>query len=219
MIAMRRTSRMGSRRTSRRAAIFAAVLLGLLGCGVLEPELPFELPEENTSTDPDALRVGLFVYPCGDWRGGDRPPDDNLLVDVFFHLENAGDPLEVDRPTLPQRRLVERLGGVILRSYYLAGMRVWLPTDAVPVLEDSGATVVSVPDPRRYDTTMFIYFRMGTDFQSDSLRIVELGGRVLLPFPGFSPNAGVLLPNRAVPKLRARPSVIRVVYDGVPFCL
>lgn len=212
---------MESRRTSRRATIFAAVLLGLPGCGVLEPELPFDLPEENTSTDPDALRIGLFVYPCGDWRGGSRPPDAYLLVDVFFHLD-TGDPFEVDRPTLAQRRLVETNGGVILRSYYLAGMRVWLPTDAVPVLEGSGATVRSVPDPRRYDTTMHINFVMGTEFRADSLRIVELGGRVLLspvPFPGFPPSAFVLLPNRAVPKLRARPSVIRVVYDGVPFCL
>jgi hypothetical protein len=198
------------------------VLLGAPGCGVLEPELPFELPEENTSTDPNALRVGLFVYPCGDWRSGNRPPDDYLLVDVFFRLEEAGDPPEVDRPTLAQRRLVEILGGVILRSYYLAGMRVWLPTDGVPVLEDSGATVLSVPEPRRYDTTMHIDFVMGTDFHADSLRIVDLGGEVLrgaAPIPGFPPTAFVILPNRAVPELRARPTVIRVIYSGVPNCL
>ena len=184
----------------------------------MEPEQPYDLPPEDTSRDPLALRPGGFVYPCNDWNGGVRPSADHLLVDVFFGLP-FGDP-EVDRPSLYHRGVVEALGGIILRSYHLAGMRVWLPTDSIPALEILG-TVRSVPEPRRYDTTVHIDFRMGLDWSADSLELVGLGGRVLIPpssLPNFPPIAIGLLPNRAIPKLRARPSVIGVRYSGIPNC-
>lgn len=199
-----------------RAALVAACLLGGSGCDILDPGRPYDLPEEDPSTAPQALRLGDFVYPCNQWKDGDRPPADHLLVDVFFHLP-FGDP-EVDRPSLYHRGVVERFGGMILRSYHLAGMRVWLPTDAIP---EFPAIVMTVPEPRRYDTTVHIDFRMGLDWMADRLRIVELGGRVLIPpssLPGFPPSAFVILPNRALPELRARPSVIGVRYSGIPKC-
>ena len=187
---------------ARIVALLLMMLIEVPGCGILEPELPYQLPDEDTSTDPSALRAGETLYACGRWLGGPRPAADHLLVDVFFNLFGPGGPLEVPGPTVQQRRFVEKYGGVILRSYYVSGLRVWLPTDAVPVMEDSGAVVRSVPEPRRYDTTVKIDF-IGTEFQADSLRIVELGGRVVwqpVPYPGgLLKDASVILPNRAIP--------------------
>jgi len=198
------------------SVLLLGCVLGWAGCDILDPELPYELPEEDLNTDPQALRRGDFVYPCNEWKYGIRPAADHLLVDVFFHLP-FGDP-EVERPSLYHRGVVERVGGVILRSYHLAGMRVWLPTDAIP---EFPAIVLSVPDPRRYDTTVHIDFRMGLDWTADSLGIVELGGWVLIPpslLPNFPPSAFVVLPNRALPKIRTRSSVIGVRYSGIPNC-
>jgi hypothetical protein len=217
---MRPTFRTAFRRTELGASVARVLLLGALGCGIFEPSPPIELPDEDRSTDPAALRLGEFVYPCGHWFEFTRPAADHLLVDIFFFFGDARHP-GLDRPALAHRQIVERYGGVILRSYNLSGMRVWFPTDSIPQLDQDHpeAVVHFVPDPRRYDTTIHIAFNAGVDIGPHTERIEQLGGRLLLMFddPVFG-YAFVLIPNRAIPSIRGATGIKRLFYSGLPLC-
>jgi hypothetical protein len=148
----------------------ALVFLTLLGCGILEPRLPFDLPEENLSTDPADLRPGDFVWECERWWRG-RPAADEIMVDVLF-FPQVYPPPDVPHPTAKQRGLVERLGGVIVRPFDFAGLRVWMRTDSVLKLAEMRRDslypiqLYSVPDARRYDLYVSVVFASDTDFRS-----------------------------------------------------
>lgn len=200
------------------------VALALVGCDILEPQVAYRLPDEDLSLDPSDLRLGAFAYPCRQWMGGSRPAPDTLVVDIFFivggGIELQG-PVDVDRPVLAHRRHVERAGGVILRTFNLAGMRVWFPTDSIPSIQEAPreAIVRLVADPRRYDVTVALTFRDPGRWKADSAQIAALGGRVVIPLtqPG-APIAAAIMPNRSLPKLRANSNVAKVIYDGYPNC-
>jgi hypothetical protein len=189
----------------------------LLGCGILEPRLPFELPEENLSTDPADLRPGDFVWECERWWRG-RPAADEIMVDVLF-IPQVYPPPDVPHPTAKQRGLVERLGGVIVRPFNFAGLRVWMQTDSVLKLAEMRRDslypiqLFTVPDPRRYDPYVDILFASDTDFDRVALRFSELGGVVILH--GVPNSAVLILPNRAIPEVRRLPGVASV-YPSYP---
>lgn len=225
--AMRRSYLTGPRPTKGLAPslVIGGLILGLVAaCGILSPELPFSLPEEDASLDPGSLRVGSFAYPCRTWLGGRRPTESHILVDIFFAVDGGTEvesPADVDRPVLAHRRLVERAGGVVLKGFNLAGMRVWFPTDSIPPLQDSPryAIVRRVPDPRRYDMTVLVIYGDGTRWPADSANAVALGGRVLIPVELPGPAAAIIaIPNRSLPALRRNPNFTKVFYDGEPLC-
>ena len=45
--------------------------------------------------DPQALRLGDYVYACAQWKDGVRPAPDYLLVDIFFHVSFGPTPYVV----------------------------------------------------------------------------------------------------------------------------
>lgn len=203
-----------------RASLGVLVCLAV-GCGVLEPRSVIELPEENLSLDPRDLRIGPFAYPCLDWPEGRRPDADWLVVDIFWWFVNGGieqpNDVAVDRPVMADRRRIEKAGGVILKTFNLAGVRAWFPTDSIPTIqaEPRVPIVRHVVDLRRYDVDVFIRYRRDDQWPQDSVEIAKLGGRIVIPMQLPGPASAVAsMPNRSLPTLRRNPNVAEVVHSG-----
>lgn len=207
-------------------ASFALLAWLAAGCGLLQPSSVVELPDEDLSLDPRDLRIGPLAYACNQWLGGRRPEADTLVVDIFFNFVNGGieqpGEVAVDRPVMADRRLIEKAGGVILKTFNLAGVRAWFPTDSIPAFQaDPRQPLVRrVPDLRRYDARVIILYRRNDQWPEDSLEIVRLGGLVSFPMqlPGPA-SASAFLPNRSLPVLRNNRNVAEVrVSWGLPTC-
>jgi hypothetical protein len=164
------------------------------------------VPDEDTSLDPARLRVGQQMYYCGEWNSSlGKPAASAVFADVFF---SGGLELGLlDRPLAIHRHLTESAGAVIVRSYRLPGFRVWIPTDSIPILaKHLGVSVRDVPDPRRYDLLLYAFFGVGQFRGADSLRIHDLGGRVIRNWESL----GLVLlhvPERSVRQIRSDPRV------------
>jgi len=179
----------------------------ILACEIISGPGGYDLPEEDRSLDPARLSVGYEIYYCGDWnRTFGRPTARALFVDVFFSggLEQA----RLDHPLAVHRYIVEQAGGIVVRSYHAPGFRVWIATDSVPSLyARQGIAIRAVPDPRRFDLRGFVFYGGPNVFGgSDSLRVTQLGGRVVKNFE----NLGLVIldiPDRSLQLVRDDPRV------------
>lgn len=193
-----------------------ALLCGLTipACKLISGPGNYDLPGEDRSLDPARLNVGYELYYCGDWnRTFGRPNAAELFVDVFFSagLQQA----RLDRPLAVHRHIVESIGATVVRSYRAPGFRVWIGRDSIPVLYGhGGVTIRSVPDTRRFDLRVFVFYGGPNAFTgADSLRVTQLGGKVVTNFT----NLGIVIlhiPERSLREIRADPRVQYV--DIVP---
>jgi hypothetical protein len=192
---------------TRRSIVACAALLAAGACG---PD--YELPPPDPSLDPAHLRVGTPLYDCSGWLSA-RPTDARVLVDVFFGRRSAADP--ADQPRQESLRSVTDLGGEVLFEFPFPAARVWIETGNVPALVDRNIAsyVATVPDPTRYDWDIGVAFSHDLT-QADSVRFVELGGRVMHVLIYIRALEGYL-PSRSVPTFRATEGVAYVEARGL----
>jgi hypothetical protein len=175
----------------------------------------YQLPTPDASLDPDALVLGEVIAAC---RGNPahRASNERVLVDIFFSRMREQGP--DDRPTAAHIRAVTMRGGTVLHRFNVPGVRARIDLARLPELVDlpSMPLVLSVPEPRRYDLRAIVSYTREIQ-GADSLRIHELGGRVVRDFP-FIDALVVEIPDRSIPALRGDADVRRVRVDGM-FCL
>lgn len=205
------------------AAGMGAVLClaaGLLACG--DPTgaggLRFVLPKLDQSLDPEQLEPSnvdiSYDRTCG-WRTEVPDPDDQLLMDVHFHLDQFIH--RHDRPLSIHRWLVESAGGQIVYQYHLPVFRILIKARDVPQLaqtwgdeQSSSMEIIKVPNFARFDWNVFVRYHLDNPISAeDEARILALGGRIESRYT-FINTLYVTLPDRSISVLRARPEVEHV---------
>ena len=196
-----------SRLTFRAAFRRPQVIILAIALACSDPHAPYELPAPDPSLDPGALRIGAVYYRCGQWRVT-PPPEDHVLVDVFFGRRNEQDP--PDRPLDDHLSAAEAHGAFVLFQFDFPAIRAWIQTDSIPSLSDRGyfVSVHEVPDPRRYDWLAGVGYDHAVA-PGDEARITELGGLIRRRFEALN-QLEVQLPNRSFAELRATSGVLFV---------
>ena len=195
------------------------LILGIVlpACEVVSGPGGYEVPNEDRSLDPAHLSVGYEIYYCGDWnRTAGRPSSTELFVDVFF--VGGIDLATLDHPLDVQRFIVESLGASIVRSYRVPGFRVWIKRDSIPILsQHNGVNIRSVPDPRRYDLKVSVFYGQGVFNGADSSRIASLGGKIVRNYDALG-IVELYLPERSLPEIRSDPRVQWIEPEPDFFC-
>lgn len=201
-------------------AIFA-VGLGVAwatACGDLTgPHDDYELPEPDTSLDPDRLSVGEYIATqCAFGKFGDglvdlRERDEWALVDVFFGRGVDG---PWNGPSSSDIELVRSHRGRVLYLFSIPAVRARMILSRIPdlVWENRSVRVRDVPDATRYDVPLSVGFTRSVG-EDDLERIESLGGRVTHVL-GSIDVLGVILPDRSIPSLQHRSDVEYVQVPG-----
>lgn len=176
-------------------ALAAALLVS--GCGS---------PTEAKPTAPD-LSVGEILYACKSWVH-DRPSTPTVIVDALPSPWLAPDA----RPyslTPEQEAKITAYGARVLHRFNAQLLRIEVPTDSVPVMNDvpTGPAVIwgalSVPDTLRYDYFAEMVFDHTVSL-ADSVLVAQLGGAVRplrRPFNHYNVLEAII-PDSIVPELR-----------------
>ena len=178
-----------------------AVLAVLLACGCSDNLGP-------DRGDPAQYVLDPVRYACGGWFPSE-PTVSLGLFDLFWGLEGPDD--AGTRPKPEHRTAVLEVGGTIVHQFHLPMIRAILAPSSVSELGTNMAT--GVPDATAFTLDVAVgYSRSVTD---DDIALFEsLGGVVTHQFINFDAITGVL-PDSAIPILRARPEVRFVEGNGV----
>lgn len=205
-----------------------SVLILLVGIGLVlapacsdlvGPTDDFELPEPDTSLDPDRLSVGEYIAtPCAFGKQGNRlahlrGQHEWALVDIYFGRSSPEGPW--GPPTANDIRLVRSHGGTVHHRFNLPAVRARIRLSRIPGLVEEGfwITVRDVPDATRYDVPLIVGFNRPLQ-DADVDLFVSLGGRINHRFDFINALAGVL-PDRSIPGFQSRSDVQYVETDGV----
>ena len=179
----------------------------------------YQLPEPDTSLNPDRLSVGEYIAtPCafGQWGNGLahlRDRNEWALVDVFFGRGSAEGPW--DGPVADDVELVESHGGRVSYRFHVPAVRARLLLSRIPDLVKDGywITVRDVPDATRYDVPLTVGL---THLPSDDdyALFESLGGRITYRFQNLHALSGIL-PDRSIAVFQHRPDVAFVQTHGV----
>lgn len=198
------------------------VAVGLMlasACDLTGPADLYQLPEPDTSLDPDRLTVGEYIAtPCAFAKSGNRlahlrEREERALVDVFFGRDSADGPR--DGPTASDIDLVRSHGGRVLYRFNVPAVRARITLSRIPDLVEQGfwITVRDVPDASRYDVELTVGFRRG--LQDADIDLFEsLGGRVTYRWDSIDGLAGIL-PDRSIAVLQDRSDVEYVQASSV----
>lgn len=178
----------------------------------------FELPEPDSSLNPDRLAVGDYIAtPCALHRpsGFDhlRERQEWALVDVYFGRGSADGPWGA--PTVEDVELVTSHGGRVLYSFNIPAVRARMILSRIPGLVADGfwITVRDVPDATRYDVPLTVGFKHPLR-DRDVERFGSLGGRVTHRWDFIDALAGIL-PDRSIPTFQTRSDVAYVEAHSV----
>ncbi|MFW6201013.1 MAG: hypothetical protein ACOC8B_00410 [Gemmatimonadota bacterium] len=178
----------------------------------------YELPEPDTTLDPDRVVVGEpLATPCAlEPNGGGlehlRDRDEWALVDVFFGQPDGADG---DEPSEEDVALVVAHFGRVLYAFNVPAVRARIVVSQVPDLVEEGfwVEVRHVPDARRYDVPLLVGFERPVR-DADLERIEELGGRIE-SVAEHSRIVSVTLPDRSIPAVRELSGVDHVAVNGI----
>jgi hypothetical protein len=191
-----------------RLRAFAFIILSVASC-TTEP-IDYDLPEPDTSLDPQALSaIPHVIFMCDRWVDGAAPSNPKIFLDVSFIRRGEDD--EYEHPTLSDIALVKRHGAQIVHQFHVRAVRIWIPTANVPALgrEDDVNLILRVTNLRRYDWLVGAAYRPTYSLSSAVTRFAELGGRVDRTYTSFNGLSG-MLPDRSIAELRADASTLWV---------
>jgi hypothetical protein len=180
--------------------------------------------DSNASTSPNAtnaeptdsiafqhgeLVIGRVSFACGEWHGA--PPDDRVILDLFFKRASAAEPNT--GPTSDHVSAVRELGGKVLYSFHVLGLRAELSPSAVEQLYVprwilNHARVV--PREERFDVGVTIGYTGDGSALMQYFR--ELGGHINEVFT-TTPSFHGFISDGALPDLRERGDVEYVQHD------
>ena len=201
-----------------RVAVLLLVVLGISGCGSGPTGSdPPDSEANTTETDLIAFQhgdlvVGEVVFACNRWVES-APPDDPIVVDLFFGRESGAEPNT--GPADADKAAVRSMKGKILYSFNVPAVRAELPRAAVQQLYLqrillSHAQVV--PRDDRFDLGVSIGFR--GDGAALMQRFKELGGYIDNVYTSISMFQGYI-PDAVLPELRARNDVQHVEEEKI----
>lgn len=172
---------------------------------------PPVVPASDSGAMAGARRVLIgSVYVCG-WHP--HPPKERvILADIF--LSRFTD----TRPTRSEVDSVRALGGEVRYVFHVPIVRAQIERNRVPALVESGFArmVTTVSDPYRRDLGARIFFTRPAQ-GSDADRVTQLGGDVEWrpdPVNDGRRMMDALLPDSAVPYIRAIPGFERIGFGG-----
>lgn len=151
----------------------------------------------TSAADPSTVRP-LPVYGCGQWLS---PPAAEVgLFDVYLPSGSFG-------PSDTLRQAVLRAGGRIVHEFNVSAVRAELRiTDIAGPLPNGGYVLNVEGDPSQYSVYLNIGFWTAVT-DTDRAFLTSLGATIVDDWGGFIPAVEVIIPDGAIPAVRANPSV------------
>lgn len=141
------------------------------------------------------------LYMCGTWLS--TPPPEVGLYDVY--LPYGGETGGYLGPSDTLRQIVIRAGGTIVHEFNFPAVRAEVRVSNVAGTLPNGGYILTVDDPNQYPVDAFVGFQSAVT-DTDRVFLTSLGATIVDEF-GFGAAVEAIVPDEAIPTVRANPRV------------